>query len=124
MWYTPPMPSTLQERQTSARERTGDEISADRFRLIAEKIEADPSLLDIPLANIARWLSNGHSAVERLEGWREMILEAKAGPTGMRKLLTLLCDEEWEAMMWKGYSPFPGILSPEELHQLSWSSRH
>jgi hypothetical protein len=35
-------------------ERTGDTVSADRYRLIADKIEADPTLLDIPLANIAR----------------------------------------------------------------------
>jgi hypothetical protein len=67
-------------------ERTGDEVSADRYRLIADKIEADPSLLDIPLANIARWLANGHTAVQRLEGWRSMILDAKASREGMEKL--------------------------------------
>jgi hypothetical protein len=106
------------------RERTGDEVSADRFRLIADKIEADPSLLDIPLANIARWLGNGHSAVTRLEGWRRMILDAKSSEVGMEKLLFILRDQEWESINWKGYSPFPGILNQDEISRLAWSSRH
>ena len=107
-----------------ARERTGDEVSAERYRLIADKIEADPSLLDIPLANIARWLANGHSAVQRLEGWRAMLTEAKTSRAGMQKVLDILRDEEWEAMMWKSFSPFPGILNKEELARLSWTSSH
>lgn len=105
-------------------ERTGDTVSADRYRLIADKIEADPTLLDIPLANIARWLGNGHSAVKRLEGWRRMILDAKASREGMEKLLFILRDQDWESVMWKGYSPFPGILNKSEIARLSWNSRH
>ena len=106
------------------RERTGDEVSADRFRLIADKIEADPELLEIPLANIARWLANGHGAVQRLEGWRSMILDAKASPEGMARLLFILRDQDWESVMWKDFSPFPGILTKSELDRLSWSSSH
>ena len=105
-------------------ERTGDTVSADRYRLIADKIEADPSLLDIPLANIARWLGNGHSAVKRLEGWRRMILDAKDSREGMEKLLFILRDQDWESVMWKDFSPFPGILSSSELNRFSWSSSH
>lgn len=105
-------------------ERTGDTVSADRYRLIADKIEADPTLLEIPLANIARWLGNGHSAVKRLEGWRRMILDAKASREGMEKLLFILRDQDWESVMWKGYSPFPGILNKSEIARLSWNSRH
>ena len=105
-------------------ERTGDTVSADRYRLIADKIEADPTLLDIPLANIARWLGNGHSAVKRLEGWRRMILDAKASREGMEKLLFILRDQDWESVMWKDFSPFPGILSSSELNRFSWSSSH
>ena len=106
------------------RQRTGDEVSAERYRLIADKIEADPSLLEIPLANISRWLSQGHSAVKRLEDWRGMIHDAQSTREGMQKLLFILRDEEWESMMWKGFSPFPGILSKEELARLSWTSSH
>lgn len=109
---------------SSTRERTGDEISADRFRLIADKIEADPTLLEIPLANIARWLAQGHSARTRLEGWRAMILDAQAGEPGMIRLLFLLRDQDWESVLWKDFSPFPGILSKNELQELSWTSAH
>lgn len=108
----------------SRTERSGDEVSADRFRLIAEKIEADPSLLSIPLANIERWLSQGHRSVTRLEGWRTMLENAQQSHSGMSRLLDLLRDESWEAQLWKGFSPFPGILSSEELQRLSWKSRH
>lgn len=38
-----------QKRTKTGIERTGDEVSADRYRLIADMIEADPSLLDILL---------------------------------------------------------------------------
>jgi len=106
------------------RERTGDVVSAERYRLIADKIEADPSLLDIPLANIARWLANGHSAVQRLEGWRAMLLEAKASRAGLQKEPDILRDEGREARTGKGSSPLPGILPKEELARRSWSSRH
>lgn len=107
-----------------ARDRTGDEVSADRFRLMADKIEADPTLLEIPLANIARWLGNGHSARTRLEGWRTMIQDAQATEEGMAKLLHILRDQDWESVLWKDFSPFPGILSKEELKELSWISAH
>lgn len=104
--------------------RTGDEVSADRFRLIADKIEADPSLLSIPLENIERWLARGHSAVRRLEEWRGLILDARESATGMRHLLALLRDQSWEAVFLKEFAPFPGVLTSDELNRLSWTSAH
>ncbi len=103
---------------------TGDEVSAERFRLIAAKIEVDPALLEIPLANIDRWLAQGHSAVGRLEQWRTLLLGAKASRSGMERLLKLLRDQAWEALLAKGYSPFPGILTEEERKHLSYTSAH
>ena len=108
----------------SRTERSGDEVSAGRFRLIANKIEEDPSLLQIPLENIERWLSQGHRSVARLEGWRAMLEDARLSHAGLSRLLELLRDESWESQLWKGFSPFPGILSSEELQRLSWKSRH
>ena len=108
----------------SRTERTGDEVSADRFRLMADKIEADPTLLAIPLENIERWLSQGHSAVARLEQWRTILLEAQSSADGMRKLLELLRDQNWEAVLAKGFSPFPGILTDEELERFPYTSAH
>ena len=108
----------------SRTERSGDEVSADRFRLIADKIEADPTLLQIPLDNIDRWLSQGHSAVTRLEEWRTLLLAAKASAAGMVRLLELLRDQSSEAVFFKEFAPTPGILNKEELNRLSWTSAH
>ncbi len=47
---------------------TGDLLAFRQFCLIADKIEADPGLLQIPLANITRWLGNGHWAARELAG--------------------------------------------------------
>lgn len=104
--------------------RSGDEVSADEFQLIAAKIEADPSLLRIPLANIERWLSLGHSSRQRLEQWRSVLLEAKASKSGMQRLVELLHDDSADAVHFKAFAPFPGILSSEELSQFQWTSAH
>ncbi len=104
--------------------RTGDEVKPERFALVAEKIKADPALLEIPLANIARWLARGHSAAARLEQWRAIVLQAKASDAGMSRLLDLLRDQSAEAVFFKEYAPFPGVLTPAELDLLSWTSAH
>lgn len=92
------------------------------FRAIADKIEQNPRVLSIPLANIARWLEKGHSSAARLNGWRAKIEEAVQSPAGMAALLNLLRDESPEARQWKGFSPFPGVLTPDELDALEWTS--
>lgn len=102
----------------------GDRIAHQRFCLIADKIEADPSLLRIPLENIARWLGNGHWAKRELGMWRAWIGAAQASPEGLGRLLALLRDDSEEAREWKGWSPFPGVLTKEELRPLTWTSRH
>ncbi len=102
----------------------GDELFLRRFQRIADKIEADPSLLDIPLENIARWLAKGHASRTRLEGWRRMILDARASEGGMRDLLALLRAKTPEAMQWMGFSPFPGVLTTQELDAMQWTTRH
>lgn len=103
---------------------SGDKMSAERFRRIATRIEADPNLLAIPLTNIDRWLENGHSAKERLEGWKRLILDAQKSEAAMEELLFILRDQGWESMQWKGFSPFPGVLTKTDIDELSWTSRH
>ena len=99
-----------------------EEQSLRAFRAIADKIEREPRLLSIPLANIARWLAKGHSSVARLNGWRTKIESAMESPAGMALLLALLRDESAHSKQWKGFSPFPGVLSHDELDALQWSS--
>lgn len=103
---------------------TGDIMAHRQFCLIAEKIEADPGLLEIPLANITRWLGNGHWAVRELGQWKNWILAAQKSPESLKRLLDLLRDDSEEARDWKGYDPFPSVLNDEELAPLLWTSRH
>ena len=85
---------------------------------IADKIEAQPGLLEIPLANIERWLAQDHSAPHRLEQWRQIILEARASAEGLRRLLSILRDPCEEATHLRSFDPFPGVLSHEERRQI------
>jgi hypothetical protein len=125
LWQNAAMSATAAFAYLDSRtERTGAEVSADEFRLIADKIEADPSLLSIPLGNIERWLARGHSAVKRLEQWRVMLLDAMASRPGLSRLLTLLRDQSAEAVFFKEFAPFPGLLSKDELERFKWTSAH
>lgn len=88
------------------------------YDAIADKIEADRDLLDIPLANIERWLAQNHSAPHRLEQWRGIILEAKAGKEGLARLLSILRDRSEEATHLRSFDPFPGILTRDERRRI------
>ncbi len=103
---------------------TGDELAFRQFCRIADKIEAEPALLEIPLSNIRRWLGNGHWATRELAQWRSWIEEAQGSPAGLRRLLERLRNDSEESRDWKGYDPFPGILSDKEIAPLLWTSRH
>ena len=108
----------------SIRTAPGDRIAQLRFERIAEKIEREPGLLAIPLANIARWLAQGHSARERLKGWRRMLVEARDSSEGLDRLVALLREDSTDAAEWKAFSPFAGVLTRGELDGLRWTSRH
>jgi hypothetical protein len=82
--------------------------------LTADKLERDPSLLRIPLANIDRWLASGYSAPHRLEQWRQIILRAQATPEGFDELLTLLREDSPDAKRLREFAPFAGILTARE----------
>ncbi len=45
---------------------------------VADKIEADPALLSVPLQNIQRWPANGHTAPHRLKQWQSLLVAAQA----------------------------------------------
>jgi hypothetical protein len=102
----------------------GDRLAHQQFCLIADKIEADPALLRIPLENIERWLGRGHWAGRELNQWRQWIETAQDSPAGMTRLLDLLRNDSEEAREWKGFSPFAGVLTPEERQGFLCASRH
>jgi hypothetical protein len=90
--------------------------------LTADKLEradspARQALLAIPLANIDRWLSNGHTAPHRLEQWRQILLRAQADEAGFRELLILLRDRSEATGRLLEFAPFAGVLSRQERRQ-------
>lgn len=97
----------------------------ERWLFTADKVERQPDLLEIPLRNIARWISMDRLGdVRPLLAWRELIETARSTPAGFTTLLELLrCDDE-EARFLKSCSPFPGVLTKEELDRFRCAWTH
>lgn len=84
------------------------------FRLIADKIEQEPALLQVGLENIARWLANGADQQHRLRQWETMLIAAQASGEGMQALLAALRDDNEKAEHLREFAPFAGILTAAE----------
>jgi len=105
-------------------DRPGDLQEYQKFCLIADKIEADPGLLQKPLNTVARWLAAGHRAKARLLEWQSLLQDASQTQAGMEALLELLRDDSEHARHFKGFAPLPGILSESDLARFPCISRH
>lgn len=88
------------------------------FRLIAEKIERDPALLQIGLDNIARWIANGANQQHRLRQWEKMIRAAQDSEEGMQALLAALREDSESAGHLRDFAPFDGVLTALERRPL------
>ena len=95
-----------------------DTDTTKRFDAFAGKIERQPDLLEIPLNNIVRWLAKGHPSTARLNAWKSRIEYAACSRSEFAELLCLPRDSSPEAMKWKGFSPFAGVLTSAELDAL------
>jgi hypothetical protein len=89
-----------------------DDRSLEMDRVIAEKIRANPKLVQIALSNIKRWLANPDYS----DSNRQAILEWKRiiETTTVAALVTLLESSSEEASRLRQSSPFCGILTPRE----------
>lgn len=105
-------------------DRPGDIQEYQKFCLIADKIEADPGLLQKPLATVGRWLAAGHRARTQLLEWQGMLQRASQTEEGLLALLEVLRDDGEQTRYFKGFAPFPGMLSPSELARFPCISRH
>jgi hypothetical protein len=88
------------------------------FRLIADKIERNPALLQIALDNIARWIASGADQQHRLRQWEGMIRQAQASKSGMEVLLAALREDSERAAHLREFAPFAGILSHNEILEI------
>ncbi len=87
-----------------------DQRSLALDRLIADKLERRPDLLQVAHQNLERWIteSRGRPLRAHLE-WRDLLAR-----TPLPELLRLLRSETEEARRLRQSSPFAGLLSPEE----------
>jgi hypothetical protein len=84
-----------------------DRRSLALHEAVAAKLEADPALLQIARANLARWLSTNPAA--SLREWQRVLEERSFG-----EVVALLRDEGERATRLRQSSPFAGVLTPDE----------
>jgi hypothetical protein len=85
--------------------------SLEMHRLIATKLEADPSLLERARSNISRWKNQRGMRPAYLE-WEEIL------SSGMDRILRVLTSEDQASARLRSSTPFTGILSDAERIQL------
>lgn len=74
---------------------------------VAAKLEAHPELLEVPRANVRRWLRLNPAAA--LHEWAQLL-----DSTPLPALIVLLRSGDERATRLRQSSPFAGLLTPEE----------
>jgi hypothetical protein len=85
----------------------------------ADVLEADPSLLRIPLANVDRWLAIGMGGTACLESWRRLLMAAQTDVAAFREVLRVLRSTDERDLEFKGFSPVSGLLNKEQRKALA-----
>ena len=81
--------------------------------LIAQKIAADPSLLEVPRRNIAAWRSRyGDSPPPALDEWSEILQRP------WQDIVSLMTDPGESAARLRQSSPFAGVLTETERRRI------
>jgi hypothetical protein len=89
-----------------------DARSIELHSAIAEKLRADPALLEIAHANLARWIAQGGRSQPYWTRWQELL----ALP--LEVLLNLIVDDSETMKALRQCTPFAGILTPRERWQI------
>jgi hypothetical protein len=86
---------------------------------IALKLEGSRGSIQLPLENIERWLQRGRLHPGPLLEWRDRLIKAQISDEAWADFLDFLRADNCDAQPLKSCSPFVGLLSREELNQLS-----
>ena len=86
---------------------------------IALKLEGSRENIQLPLENIERWLQRGRLHPGPLLEWRDRLIKAQISDEAWADFLDFLRADNCDAQPLKSCSPFVGLLSREELNQLS-----
>lgn len=85
-----------------------DQRSIAMHRAIAEKLRANPALLEIARENIARWTPAAGRSRHYLDAWLE-VLEMP-----LEEMLRLIVEDTEEMRAMRQNNPFAGVLQPRE----------
>jgi hypothetical protein len=91
--------------------QTIDQRSLELHSLIAEKIQRDPSLLQIAIRNSTRWLNNKTLSPSSRRCTKEWCTILKKP---LKDILRTLTSESESAKRLRQSSPFGGILTTQE----------
>lgn len=91
--------------------------SLEMHRLIATKLEADPSLVERARSNISRWKSQ-RGLTPAYSEWEKIL------SSGMDRILHVLTSEDQASARLRSSTPFTGILSDAERKMIyaRWSN--
>jgi hypothetical protein len=77
-------------------------------RAIAEKLRANPALLEIARENIARWAPAAGRSRHYLDAWQEVLQKP------LEEMLRLIVEDTEEMRAMRQNNPFAGVLEPRE----------
>jgi hypothetical protein len=86
--------------------RLAEERSLEIHRLVAERLRADPSLVESARARVERWLADGSIHRTYAGIWAELL----AGP--LDDLVAMLVSATERARALRQCSPFAGVIDP------------
>lgn len=91
-----------------------DRVSLAMDKAIAKKIRADADVVNIARRNLARWRQNGNGQLSPAHReWEKILRFLEPG-----ELADFICSQTPKADRLRQSSPFPGVLSPEEVADL------
>lgn len=99
-----------------------DQRSLALDQAVAERLRANPDLLEQAKANLRRWLAQHDDVPSLRRCYQEWLEILDNWP--LDKILELLTGEDDEAKRLRQNSPFVGILSPSEVWSIKRRFRH
>ena len=99
-----------------------DQCSLALDRAVAERLKADPTLLEHARGNLRRWLARNGDAPGLRRCYEEWLKILDRSP--LEKILELLVAEDEDARRLRQNSPFAGVLSVSEVWAIKRRFRH
>lgn len=95
--------------------RTAERRSLAYHRAVADRLEADPRIIDLARTRVLQWCTSGEVNAAYAESWKRLLeLEVP-------ELRALLVDESEQMTALRQVSPFSGAIDPRTRWQI-WRS--